>query len=284
MFVAIDNKDLNIHNINEMINRAKQPDSAVSPEFVMEILSKTNHLANIKPLIKNISDHCKTKEEIEPYREFILSCVDGRETSKAVFNDLKELAKLGRCKDRFESLNEESKIYNATDCRIAKVSNTREYNALKDKNMTIYVPGCAAYFECCDFSEVNKLVFCAWSINLVECKGFSGTLDLSDAKEVHLFESDLSNVSELKLREGAKINLSYVKTLPEVLDVSMCEEVDFSFCDMANVKELRYKNKEQEEKFARFCIDNYCKNVVYTDDAEKEKVKVMPKDFGGLEM
>ena len=88
MFVAIDNNEMNVPQVLDWINRTKNAnDNVISPEFAMEILSKTNFFGHIKAVLKNIKDRCKTKEEILPYKEFILSCVDRREMSDEAMKD-----------------------------------------------------------------------------------------------------------------------------------------------------------------------------------------------------
>ena len=82
MFVAINNTDMGLSDIEKWIKTARDDNGGIiSPEFAMEILSKTNHLGHIKKVLRNIKDNCVTPEKIAPYREFILSCVDGREMS-----------------------------------------------------------------------------------------------------------------------------------------------------------------------------------------------------------
>ena len=77
MFVAINNDQMDMLKVDELINRARDENGGrISSECAMNILSKTNHLANIKKILDNIKDNCKTKEELMPYKEFILSCVD----------------------------------------------------------------------------------------------------------------------------------------------------------------------------------------------------------------
>ena len=78
MFVAIDNKDMDYLAIDALINSVKRENGGIiSPEFAMEILSKTNFHANIKKVLTNIQNNCKTKEQLELYREFILSALMG---------------------------------------------------------------------------------------------------------------------------------------------------------------------------------------------------------------
>ena len=95
MFVAIDNTDMNVYQVDRWIKDTRDADrDIITPEFAMEVLSKTNHIANIKTVIRNIKAQCIDEnkklvpELVLPYRDFILSCVDGREQSKMVMADL----------------------------------------------------------------------------------------------------------------------------------------------------------------------------------------------------
>ena len=118
MFVEIENRDMNEHNVDKWIKLTrKDSGDIISPEFAMKILSKTNHIANIKTVLKNIKAQCVDEnkklvlELVLPYREFILSCVDGREQSEMIMSDLIELAEACGCKEELETINNNEKVY-----------------------------------------------------------------------------------------------------------------------------------------------------------------------------
>ena len=62
MFVAIDNIDMDALKVEEWINTNRDANGGViSPEFAMEILTKTNHFAHIKKVISLIKKNCSDK-------------------------------------------------------------------------------------------------------------------------------------------------------------------------------------------------------------------------------
>ena len=54
----------------------------------------------------------------------------------------------------------------------------------------------------------------------------------------------LSNVKEIKFKEGTNALLGGTTDLPEILDVSMYDEVYLHGADVSNIKELKFKNQE----------------------------------------
>ena len=233
MFVEINNKDMNIHDVNNMINRVKKPDSTVSPEFAMEILSKTNHLANIKVIIKNIKEHCTIKEQLEPYKEFILSCVDGREMSDIALTDLREMADLCGCSKEFDAANEKPKLYDKFDCdNVVIVKSREELEALEGENLKVYFDAGKVELRGCDLSKVKALKFREGAeVDLSCTRNLPKDLDVSMCSKVGLYGCDLEGLN-LKFREGAEVKLLGCKNLPKDLDVSMCSKVDLGRCDL----------------------------------------------------
>jgi hypothetical protein len=66
-------------------------------------------------------------------------------------------------------------------------------------------------------------------------------LDLSMCSEVELYDYDLSEVKELRFREGAKVTLCNVKNLPHDLDVSMCDYVSLRGCCLSGLNNIKFK-------------------------------------------
>ena len=235
MFVEIDNKDMNIHDVDKLIRTARDDNGGlISPEFAMKILSKTNHLAHIKKVLSNIKEKCDTPEKIAPYREFILSCVDGREMSADALKMLSELVKECGCLDELKSINNKKpKFYGKFDCdNVVIVKSIEELEALEGENLTVYFDADEVVLENYDLSKVKALKFRegAW-VNLVNCKNLPKDLDVSMCFKVNLSGCDLEGLS-LKFREGAEVYLGRAKNLPKDLDVSMCSEVDLHGCDL----------------------------------------------------
>ena len=172
MFVAIDNKEMDFLSVDAWINdvRDNTGGKVISPELAMDVLSKTNHYANIKKVLTNIKKNCTTKEQLEPYKEFILSCVDGREMSDVAMASLREMAKvLGEDFEKeFEEVIKNPKVYDKYECNIIVVKSAAELKALEGENLRVFF----------------------------------------DADPVDLFRCDLYQIKELKFKDGAKVYLN----------------------------------------------------------------------------
>ena len=228
MFVAINNVDMNINDVEKWIKTARDANGGViSPEDAMEVLSKTNHLGHIKKVLRNIKDNCVTPEKIAPYREFILSCVDSREMSGEALKMLQEMAKLCGCEDELESSNNKPKFYGKFDCNNTLVVKSKEeFEALRGENLKVYFDADYVNLGCCDLSGVKELKFREGAeVNLSGAKNLPKDLDVSMCSRLWLHECDLEGLN-LKFREGAEVILSSAENLPKDLDVSMCSRVD----------------------------------------------------------
>ena len=162
MFVLINNTDMNINDIEKWIKTARDDNGGViSPESAMEVLSKTNHLGHIKKVLRNIKDKCTTPEKIAPYKEFILSCVDGREMSGEAMDMLQEMAGLCGCsEDEFKVANGKLKIYGKFDCdNVVIVKSIKEFEALRGENLRVYFDADYVNLGCCDLSGVKQIKF-----------------------------------------------------------------------------------------------------------------------------
>ena len=252
MFVAINNVNKSAIYLDGEIKNARN-NGEITPEFAMDILAQTNHRTNIKTLVKAIKDKCANKEDILPYREFILSSVDGREVEGGAFDNLREMAKLCECEEEFDKANNKPKFYEKFDyANLVCVTNKRQYEELEGEGLRVFWDVLnQVSLKNCDLSKVKKLKFNARNIVLTYVKNLPEVLDLSVCDEVNLSWCDLSKVKELKFKDGAKVNFSGVQTLPEVfdiyihfpevLDLSKCDEVNLSYCDLSGVKELKFK-------------------------------------------
>ena len=57
MFVEIENTSMNIYDIEKWINDTRKANGGViSPEFAMEVLSKTNYYGHIKKVLKELEE------------------------------------------------------------------------------------------------------------------------------------------------------------------------------------------------------------------------------------
>ena len=209
MFVAINNTEMNIPQVTEWIMKERNAnDGVISPEFAMEVLSKTNHFGHIKMILKNINDKC-LDEDKKKYKEFVLACVDEREMSGEALESLRVMADICGVKEEFEATNKQPKLYNKQDCGGVTIRPSDEIELPADDDLKVYVDG-----EMFD-----------------------------DVAVVHLSEIDFSNVKELKFREGAQVRLYDIENMPENLDVSMCSRIVFDVCEFNNVKGLKFREK-----------------------------------------
>ena len=244
MFVWINNTDMGLSDIEKWIKIARDDNGGViSPEFAMEILGKTNHLGHIKKVLANIKKNCTTKEEIEPYREFILSCVDGREMSADALKMLQEMAKLCGCEKELEEANGKLKIYGKFDCEWVAVSTQEEFDTLKGENLNVYFDAEVVGLDEYDLSKIKGLKFRKGAkVSLYKVKNLPKYLDVSMCDKISLWWCDLSGVEELKFKEGAEVNLSCAENLKEDLDVSMCNYVDLRYCNFKGVKKIKFRD------------------------------------------
>ena len=236
MFVAIDNEDMDAFEVEDWINRTRDASEGkrISPEFAMEILGKTNFYGHIKKVLKNIKEKNKTKEELLLYKDFVLSCVDGREMSPQALTMLQELADVCEVRDEFDELkNKEPKVYDRDDCyKVVIVRTEEEFYELGGENLRIFFDADKVYLSSCEFNHVKSLKFREGAkVNLSEAKNLPKDLDVSMCSKVDLGNCDLKGL-DLKFREGAKVNLSGAENLPKDLDVSMCSEVKLTGCDL----------------------------------------------------
>ena len=250
MFVIIENNNMGIAAVDAWIKTERNNNgNVISPDFAMEVLSKTNHRGHIKTVIKNIIDRCKTKEELIEYKEFILSCVDRREQSQQVVDILNDVADVCGIREEFEEANKKDKFYSETDCDKTVV--IVKSNEVKDVDLSMYKK---VIFEYVGNIKINK------SAKLPPICDFSNSRDGRSMHYIDLsFYADLSNVDKLIFGKGdevvfgvyspsysARMNYSvdnyHAYNLHGVIDVSMCSKADFADCSLENVEELKTEN------------------------------------------
>ena len=236
MFVAINNKDKSPIELEDLIQRTRN-DGKITPEFAMEILTLTNFNSHIKKLVRAIKDKCKTQEDILPYREFIVSCADSREISEEALANLHEMATLCGCEKELEEANGKPKFYGKFDCdNTAIVKSIEELEALEGENLRVYFDDDEVCLDGCDFSKVKAL----------------------------------------KFKEGAEVELRWVKNLPECFDVSGCSKVNLRYCDLSGVKEIKFREGAE-------VILNDSKNLPeYLDFSQCPKVNLSWCDLSGV--
>ena len=245
MFVAINNSEMNVPQVLDWINRTKNANNnIISPEFAMDILSKTNFYGHIKTVLKNIKDRCKTKDEILPYKEFILSCVDRRVMSEQAMADLQKLAEKGGFGAEFDKVNGKTKIYELKDCEnvdVKIIKTKKEFYNLGGENLRIFFDADKIDLSSCCLSNVKSLKFREGSeVNLSYAYGLPKDLDVSMCSEVNLISCDLMGIS-FKFREGAEVNLTSAYNFPKDLDLSMWSKVNLSNCYLDKVEKIKFR-------------------------------------------
>lgn len=248
MFIPINNTDMNIFDVDEWINRTRDENGGViSPEFAIEVLSKTNFYGHIKKVLKNIKDKNKTKEEILQYKEFILSCVDGREVSAAALADLSELAEECGCKDEFDKAQESTKYYDVKACeKNVVVSSNEELQALSgtDLDVLFYQKNedghendtymiLDADFACAKKLRFNKFA----NIHIQRGENFPKEIDFSNCYTVLVNYADFNGDENIKW--PGSCDLYTVRKIPANTDLSHCRKVRLEHCDFCKDGELK---------------------------------------------
>ena len=206
MFIEINNTEMNAQKVDEWVKLTRRANGDVlSPEFALEILSKTNHIANIKTVLKNIKAQCVDEnkklvpEKVAQYKEFILSCVDGREQSEMIMADLRELAEACGCKDELEIINNNEKVYSNTDVKGVVVRDMYDRNNMENMlNLGIPV-----------FIDINKV--------------YNGNI----LPYVRLREMDFSNVIAIRAKDLSDLSFDNVSNLPEKVILENTSVVKF---------------------------------------------------------
>ena len=247
MFVAIENEGMNAFQVDGWIKRARNENGGlISPKLAVEVLSKTNHFANIKMLMKNINK--LPDEEKKKYKDFVLACVDCREQTPETMETLRSLADVCGVLDEFEEVNKKSKIYDEYELgKTVVVKSVDEFKKRRCGDLRD-VTDLKIYFDCdevsslgCDFDNVVELRFAEGTDVQLKCaKNLPSKLDVSKCSKVNLSHCNLLHVTELSFAEGAEVDLSHSTNMPSKLDVSRCSKVYLYKGDLLFVGKLSF--------------------------------------------
>ena len=279
MFVAINNNEMNVPQVLDWINRTKNANNnVISPEFAMEILGKTNFYGHIKTVLKNIKDRCKTKEDIEPYKEFILSCVDGREMSEQAMADLMAMAKLCGCKDEFDEVKDEPKFYDKNDCNNTKVFTSEDaIDSLFSKELRVYFDVDDVHIKDVSLYKVKAIKFKdKSSVKMHMVLFMPEHLDVFGCSKISIEGCDLTKYKELKFGDGATVTLGNIGELPEHLDVSNCASITLWCCKFSSIKNLKFRDGA---KLCMSSIDSLPKDL---DVSMCSKVEIKGSNLANL--
>ena len=246
MFVEINNADMNIFGVDDWINRTREASGGIiSPEFAMEVLSKTNHFGHIKKVLKNIKDNCTTTEELMPYKEFILSCVDGREMSREALTYLCEMAEECGCTEELEKLNAKDKQYDVKACeKFAIIRSQEELENLKGTDLDVlfvHEKGSDCEQEIllsADFSRIKRLRFSELAnIHIQGGENFPKYMDFSNCFSIVISHATLNGDENIKWASMSTV--ASVRNIPANTDLSNCRQVCLEHSSFAKDGELK---------------------------------------------
>ena len=217
MFVPINSADMDAFKVEEWINRTRDDNGGViSPEFAMDVLGKTNHFAHIKKLINLIKKSCSDKngelvaDKVLAYKEFILSCVDGREHEGIALKGLQELADASGLREEFDKINQEDKLYDKKACeKLICVTTGKKLDVKRRVN-----------------GEDLEVLF------------YQVREDEYDVEEIK--NIDLAGIKKLRFNYGDRVAIDGVYNLPKILDFSNCSNASISRTDIKNVEEIKW--------------------------------------------
>ena len=151
MFIPIEkNQGVTELSVDRLIKDSRDDEDGFTPNDAIEVLRRTNHIANIKQVIKEINK-LKTLEERLAFKDFVISAVDGRETSPETFDMLYMLAREGGYNKEFFEAYNNPKQYDTTCCNCKTIKFLR-----KDKDGKIEQDLSEYDKLVCDYSECTK--------------------------------------------------------------------------------------------------------------------------------
>ncbi len=208
--------------VENMLRPYKRGAEKITPEVCFEVLEATNYKRNIRDMLE-----CVAKlpvAEQAGFKDVVLSTFDNREQPNDVLVLGKKLAVAGGYEDE---LNEAAKIkdgdYLKSEIHAEKWCVTEQENWLK-----------------ADLAAYEKMKFIGKKADLFCAKHLPENLDMSECEYVDMSNCDLSEIKNLKFKDGAEVLLPGAQNIPADLDVSMCKIVSLTDCDLADVKELKF--------------------------------------------
>ncbi len=295
MFVKIDNYK-NVYDVDTLIKNARN-NGNLSPEFAMDVLRMGNYYGNIKKLARIIDGFDKNKWE--EYKEFVLSCVDGREISDETRGILLNMAKHCGFEEEFNKIDKKEKVYDAKRCKVCYRKGKYIQEDLSDFDVLYHehdydvcvwdskLPKRVDFSSCkggvdfdmTDCSKVKKFSFAdnygeirfiniGSSINNGRRGAFPKVLDLSQANRVTFDRCDFEGVEEIKFKHGSVVTFLFTSNHPKKLDFSMCSDLEGDF-HANKVDEIVFKDKNHEEEFMKH-IHNFRGKITRCEEEEKE--------------
>ena len=221
-FIAIENNSFSPIQIDAWIKTRRNTEKTITPAFALEILQKTNNLANIKTVIKEIQK-LPIEKQLE-YKDFVLSAVSYRTQSKQIMDNLYQLALDGNYLDDFTEEQTNKKIYFPRSCKTKNIKTLYQI----EKDLSNY-DTLAAYDS---FIGVS-------SCEIQKCT-LPQFISFLNYREVKLTNNNYDNTKEIKFNDISKVTIAHQYTkIPEELDFSTCFNVTLFQCNLANLKTIK---------------------------------------------
>ena len=261
MFVKIERKTgVTAITVDTWIKKVRE--DGFTPKEAMQVLKWSNFYGNIKQVVREI----RVYNDVRVYRmfeDFIVSAVDGRETSNDTLTMLRDLAVECGFEEEFDKANANPKVYDKNGVNVAVYDDINDW--YEDLDVTAKVvhtsdeeitdlfadtdrkaPEELVMINCEEIEfakcvDMNK--FMAIKVKYVNLSGMDvlpKNIELSDCDKVDFCGSDLTTANII-FQNCREVIFDSSTKFPEVLDLSGVDEVDLSQCDLADVKEIKFK-------------------------------------------
>lgn len=280
MFVEIENMDLNPIQVETEIKNRRNACGKFTPELACWALTKTNNYANIKFVIRNIMR--LPKSEWKEYKDFVLSCVDGREQSEQALKDLRELAKACGCEEEFNLASKNEKIYPKDVCKTTCVGSVKELKEAIANGVFVYEAIIKDEHNIdltnTDLSKVYRLKCSTNSCCYLSNSSLPCEMDII-SYSIDFSGSNFSKVKKVTCvgdrYRGLTIDLSEIVNLPAI-DLSNARKVRMMKCDLRNFDEFKFMDGADVDL-------SYSYNFPKVVDVSNADVDLEWCDFAGVE-
>ncbi|MBQ2885220.1 MAG: hypothetical protein IJE43_15935 [Alphaproteobacteria bacterium] len=247
MFVEIDNNYASAIDIDVEMRKLRNAQGGISAIQAMQFLKKTNHIANIKFIIKEIKK--LSKEDRWYYKSFVLSAIERREHAKSVYEDLRALAVEGGYEDEFLVADYHTKVYLPTDCKFYKINdnNAHELEECIKKNIRCVVSfaGKRSMVDLSglDLKMVAHLSLHKTRVSFDRAKNIPPYTDLSDCSGIKFGECDLSRFSNFNFAWGTAVRFRRDYNFPDDTNFCNAHSVIFEDCDLRRMDNVSIVKK-----------------------------------------
>lgn len=125
-FIEIKDSTNNLLQLDAKVKKLRH-DQALTPDAAKEILAESGHFAIVKSILKAIEN----QENVVEYKDFMLSCVCGREITPNLSEKIENIAKEHGFYKEFKRVSALPKVYNALGAKIEESSRADVANSLK---------------------------------------------------------------------------------------------------------------------------------------------------------